>query len=79
MAALVIPRLCLDAFRACDIFWFIDNEAAASTLDGVTSSESDILFLVQQVLLTFHTLKIRVWFEWIDTEANLVDGLSRAG
>ena len=79
LAALVLPLLCPDLLRSRDILWFIDNEAAAAALVRVASSEPDILFLVQQTHLIFHTLKMRVWFEWIDTESNPADGLSRGG
>lgn len=79
LAALVLPQLCPNALRGSDVLWFIDNEAAAAALVRVASSESDILFLVQQAHLAFHSLNMRVWFEWIDTEANPADGLSRDG
>ena len=79
IAALVIPFLCSDVLRSCDMVWFIDNESAASALVRATYAETDILLMVQQAHLQFHALKIRPWFEWIDSESNPSDGLSRLG
>eukprot|EP00435_Cladocopium_sp_Y103_P067262 s583_g29.t1 len=62
-----------------DVLWFIDIEAAAAALIRASTAEADVLSLVQQAHLQFHDLRIRPWFEWIDTESNPADGLSREG
>ena len=79
LAALVVPALHGSLLRDRDILWFIDNEAAAAALIRVVSGESDVLTLVQQAHLQFHQLRLRPWFEWIDSESNSADGLSRDG
>eukprot|EP00435_Cladocopium_sp_Y103_P010075 s1670_g2.t1 len=79
IAALVIPHLCADVLRDSDVVWFIDNEASAAALVRVTSGEEDILLMVQHAHLQFHALRIRPRFEWIDSESNPADGLSRLG
>jgi len=79
IASVVIPYLCADLLRDCDLLWFIDNEGAASSLVRVTSAEPDILLMVQQAHIQFSALRIRPWFEWIDSESNPADGLSRLG
>ena len=79
LAALVVPHICRDVVQGRDLLWFVDNEAAVASLVRASSSELDVLFLVQQAHLQLHSLNTRVWFEWIDTESNPSDGLSRAG
>ena len=79
LAAVVVPKLCPDALRSMDVLWFIDNEAAAAALIRASTSELDVLGLVQQAHLQFAELHMRVWFEWVDSESNPSDGLSRDG
>eukprot|EP00435_Cladocopium_sp_Y103_P042485 s1483_g11.t1 len=79
LAAVVVPALHAADLMDHDCLWFIDNEAAASALVRATTAEIDVLALVQQAHLQFHELNMRVWFEWIDTETNPSDGLSRDG
>jgi hypothetical protein len=53
LAALVVA-LVHDALLANqDLLYFTDNQASAASLIRVTSSEEDVLFLVQQVHLRF--------------------------
>lgn len=61
------------------MLYFTDNQASAASLIRVTSSEEDVLFLVQQVHLRFLAMHSRVWYEWLDSESNPSDGLSRLG
>ena len=62
-----------------DILWFIDNEAAVASLIRGSSSQIDVHTLVQVAHFLFQGFQIRVWIEWIDSESNPSDGLSRDG
>ena len=60
-----------------DILWFIDNEAAASSLFRGSSKEQDVHAIAQVSHLLYHHLQCRVWIEWVDSHSNPSDGLSR--
>lgn len=79
LATLVVPALHSDYFRDQDVLWFIDNEASAAAIIRATSDEPDVLILVQQSHLQFQGLRCRPWIEWVDSESNPSDGLSRLG
>ena len=79
LCALVVPLLFPTTLRGCDALWFLDNESAVSALIRASCSEDDVLLMVQRIHLQFHALQMRTWFEWIDSESNPADGLSRSG
>eukprot|EP00435_Cladocopium_sp_Y103_P071551 s117_g37.t2 len=79
VAALVPPLVHPLLFADQDLVWFIDNTGAAASLIRGASAELDVLFIVQQVHLELHRLRARPWYEWIDSESNPSDGLSRLG
>jgi hypothetical protein len=79
LAAVVVPALAAEPLASQSILWFIDNEAAAAALIRASTSEADVLTMVQQAHLQFSRLQARTWFEWIDSESNPADGLSRDG
>eukprot|EP00435_Cladocopium_sp_Y103_P048537 s71_g14.t1 len=79
LAAVLVPTLCPELLRGCDVLWFFDNEAAVSALIRVTTAETDVLVMVQQAHLQFCSLLMRTWIEWIDSASNPSDGLSRLG
>jgi len=62
-----------------DVVIFVDNEAAASALIRGSSglAEANVVAQTLHWLLVEHG--IRMWLEWIDSESNLSDGLSRDG
>ena len=62
-----------------DLVWYIDNQAACACLIKGSSSVSDIGTIVTIAHLLYVKLHIRVYFEWVDTNANISDGLSRDG
>ena len=66
-------------FANADVRWFIDNEAACSTLIRGASREEDVSTIAELTHLHLLRLSTRVWFEWIDSESNPSDGLSRLG
>ena len=67
------------AFYGRDVLWFIDNEAAAATLIRGASREKDVCEIAECTHLLWAHLRCRVWVEWIDSDSNPSDGLSRDG
>ena len=68
-----------EVFANSDVLWFIDNEAACSTLIRGASREEDVGTIAELTHLHLLRLQCRVWFEWIDSKANPSDPLSRVG
>ena len=62
-----------------DIVWFIDNEAAASSMIRGGSAEGDVNDIAEATHLLLHRLGCRMWVEWIDSGSNPSDGASREG
>ena len=62
-----------------DVLWFIDNEAACSTLMWGGSTAEDMARVAEYSQLVFASIRTRVWWEWIDSHSNVADGLSRLG
>ena len=79
LAILTALRATPSLFAQRAILWFLDNQASLSSLIRGTSTQDDVHELVQGVHLTLHQLSCRCWWEWVDTESNVSDGLSRGG
>ena len=79
LAGLLVPWVHRPLFRWKDCIWFIDNSGAVSSLIRCTSSQEDVHQLVQFSAVLVHSLHARIWYEWIDSESNPSDGLSRDG
>ena len=58
---------------------FIDNQAAMVALTSGSSRAADAAWLSHVTHLLWFQLGIRVWVEWVDSESNPADGLSREG
>ena len=68
-----------DLLTGKDVIFFIDNEAAASAMikgDSRLPVVGTMAMCVQLLLIRY---KIAIWFEWVDSNSNLADGLSRDG
>ena len=65
--------------RDRDVLIFIDNEGGCSSLIRGNSRQADAASIVYSVHWKLLDLRCRAWFEWIDSEANPSDGLSRLG
>ena len=59
--------------------WFIDNESAVASLIKASSDQPDVHRIVQTSQAILQALGARTWFEWIDSDSNPSDGLSRDG
>ena len=68
-----------DLLTGRDVIFFIDNEAAASAMikgDSRLPVVGTMAMCVQLLLIRY---KIAIWFQWVDSNSNLADGLSRDG
>lgn len=79
LCGLVVPWFHFDRLRHQDLLWFIDNEGACSALIRGASRQPDVHLIAQFSSLLLHSLGSRSWYEWVDTESNCSDGLSRDG
>ena len=68
-----------DVFQGADVTWFIDNEAACSSVIRGASRHGDIASLAALTHLAVFRCDCRLWFEWIDSDSNPADGFSRKG
>ena len=50
-----------------------------SSLIRGTSMAEDVGEISMSAAVAFHRIRARVWYEWLDSESNPADGLSRAG
>ena len=69
----------LDQLRGRDVVVFVDNEAAAASLIRGSSSSLDVGVMAQAVHWLLMRIDCRIWIEWIDSDSNPSDGLSRLG
>ena len=79
---IAVPQAMLrnpEIFRGADVTWYIDNEAACSSMVRGGSSQEDISLIAGATHRIMMELHCRVWFEWIDSDSNPADGLSRDG
>jgi len=79
LCGLLVPWLHPKSFCSADVVWFIDNESAVASLIKASSDQPDVHRIVQTSQAVLQALGARTWFEWIDTESNPSDGLSRDG
>ena len=62
-----------------ELVWFIDNEAALSSLVRGTSKAEDVGHVAACTQLAMLEHSCAAWYEWIDSASNPADGLSRDG
>ena len=62
-----------------DVIMFVDNEAAASSIIRGAPRCNDVGDIVQAIHWLAANFAFRFWVEWIDSDSNPSDGLSRAG
>ena len=79
VVALIVPLLSPELVQGRDVTWYIDNEAAVSSLIRGASRSSDVGHIAVAAHLAMLAIDARPWFEWIDTASNPADGLSRDG
>ena len=62
-----------------DVTAFCDNAAAVSSLIRGSSTSEDVLKMGEVTALLSLDLGLRLWIDWVDSDSNPSDGLSRAG
>ena len=78
-AAIAAPWISPHLFHKQDVVWWIDNISALSSLIRGAAKPEDIDLFAAMSTLQFSSLQTRAWFEWVDSDANPADGLSRLG
>ena len=79
LAGVIIPANAPDLLRGRDIVWFVDNQAACQILMKGSSSVPDMAVIAAVTQLLFTRLGCRVYFEYVPSDSNPSDGLSRDG
>ena len=62
-----------------DVIWFVETDAACSTLIRGASTQEDVQAIAEASHFVWAIRRMRVWVEWIDTHSNPSDGLSCDG
>eukprot|EP00972_Heterocapsa_arctica_P061321 9041961-Heterocapsa_arctica.AAC.1 len=62
-----------ELFHGQDLLWFVDNEAALSSLTRGTSKAEDVGHLSACTHLALMQASCSAWFEWIDSASNPAD------
>ena len=76
----MLPTLLLEETeRLCgrDVVWFVDNTAALSGCVKGGSKEPTLAKLVALFWVLCYRLDCRVWLEFVESDANWSDGISR--
>ena len=68
-----------DRLRGRDVTWYVDNISAASALIKGASPQADSSEMALVASLQAASLGTRLWFEWIQSDQNPSDPLSRLG
>ena len=79
VAVLTALVLAPDALRGLELVWFIDNEAALSSLIRGASRAEDVGHIAACTQLAMLDHSCAAWYEWVDSASNPADGLSRDG
>ena len=72
----VVPYNVPHLLSGCDVIWYIDNQRACQLLVKGSSSHEDMSVVAALTHLMLALLGCRVYFEYIESEANPSDGLS---
>merc|ERR1712039_21516 len=67
------------AFRCSSAVFVTDNLGGLSALCKGASTVEDLGCLIHAILLVIAGLRMRAWFEHVDSKANCADGGSRVG
>ena len=78
-AAVAAPWISPEEFKDEDVLWWVDNLAACSSLIRGAAKPEDIDLFASISSIQFAALGGRPWYEWIDSDSNPSDGLSRDG
>jgi hypothetical protein len=73
LALLAMPEL----FRGRSVVWYVDNTSAMAAFVKGASANFHLERIVAVFWLCCYQLGCSVWLEWVDSESNWSDGLSR--
>ena len=77
-AMLPITLLALpERFRGRRVVWYVDNTSAMAAFVKGASANADLERIVAVFWLTCYHLDCSIWLEWVDSESNWSDSLSR--
>ena len=79
VAVLTALVLAPDGLSGKELVWFIDNEAALSSLIRGGSKAEDVGHIAACTQLAMLDHSCAAWYEWVDSASNPADGLSRDG
>ena len=79
VAVLTALVLTPELLEGREMVWFVDNEAALSSLIRGASKAEDVGHIAASTQLAMMEHSCAAWFEWIDSDSNPSDGLSRDG
>jgi hypothetical protein len=79
VAVLTALILAPESLSNRELVWFIDNEAALSSLIRGTSRAEDVGHIAACTQLAMLDHSCTAWYEWVDSDSNPADGLSRDG
>jgi hypothetical protein len=79
LAVMAATLLHQDILQGRDVIWFVDNIGALQVLIKGNSSQFDAGNVCAAAHLFWAAAGTRVWFEWVASDDNPSDGLSRNG
>ena len=79
LCVLVVPALHPQLLYQEDAAWFVDNQAALAAAIKGGCRETDVHAIAYAAATLRTKLSFRCWFEWVDSDSNPSDGLSRVG
>ena len=79
LLGVVVPANCSDFLAGRDVIWYVDSQPACQLLMKGSSSVPDLCIIAALTQLLLARMGSRVYWEWVESDANASDGLSRAG
>ena len=66
-----------ESLRGRDVLWFVDNTAAMGSAIKGASGEAVLERLVGWFWMLSYRFQVRIWIEYVESDANWSDGISR--
>ena len=74
LAMLALP----ETFRGRSVVWYVDNTSAMASFVKGASANPHLERIVAIFWMSAFLLQSTIWIEWVDSQSNWSDGLSRA-
>ena len=75
----LVTHYAKELIRGTDLTWYCDNTAAVAAAIKGASSSRDLCRLSTSMHLAWAKLGVRTWVEWVDSDSNAADAISREG